>query len=159
MRSLTLLGTVALLISGCASGESGQTNGGKADEAPAAHADHGDHAGSPSPRGPEHPHSFSPSIPAPYHGVYDSSLEACARPSIERLTVSARELRFHESIGAVRSVAYGGSGAIAVEADYEGEGQRWRNLRILKLSDNDSRLTVQGDGDRLERVRCPQGTR
>lgn len=156
MRSLSLLGTVVVLISGCASGQSGQTNGGKADE---AHADHAAHAGSPSPRGPEHPHSYSNSIPAPYHGVYDLSLEACARPSIEQLTVSARELRFHESVGAVRSVAYGGSGAIAVEADYEGEGQRWRNLRILKLSDNDSRLTVQGNGDRLDRVRCPQGTR
>ncbi len=158
MRSLSFLGTVALLISGCASGESGQTNGGKADEAHAAHDAHDAH-GPPSPRGPGHPHSFSDSIPAPYHGVYDASLEACARPSIERLTVSARELRFHESLGAVRSVSYGGSGAIAVEADYEGEGQKWRNLRILKLSDNDSRLTVQGDGGRLDRVRCPRGTR
>jgi hypothetical protein len=159
MRSLFLIGTVAVLISGCASGDSGQTNGGKADEAHAAHDAHAGHGGPPSPRGPEHPHSFNDSIPAPYHGVYDASLEACARPSIDRLTISARELRFHESLGAVRSVAYGGLGAIAVEADYEGEGQRWRNLRILKLSDNDTRLTVQGDGGRLERVRCPQRTR
>ena len=149
MRSLTLTGTIAVLLAGCASGESGQALAGKADEPPASHA----HPSSSDT--PEHPHTHFDSIPAAYHGVYDLSLQACARPSTERVTVSGRELRFHESVGSVRSVAFGGTGAIAVEADYEGEGERWRSLRILSLAENGARLTIKGEGDSLNRVRCP----
>jgi hypothetical protein len=146
-----------MLLGGCASGESGQTGAGTVDKAPANHAS--SHAHSPSSDTPQHPHAFVGSIPAAYRGVYDGSLEACARPSVERLTVSARELRFHESVGSVRSVAFGGTGAIAVEADYEGEGERWRSLRILSLAENGARLTVKGEGTSLVRVRCPKGAR
>ena len=152
MRSLALVGMVAVLIAGCASEESRPAAAGTVDD---AHAHHG----APSASGPQHPHSDSPVIPAAYHGVYDGSLEACGRPSDQRLTVSARELRFHESVGTVRSVAWGGTGAIAVEADYEGEGERWRNLRILSLAENGAKLSVKGEGDSLVRVRCPAGTR
>lgn len=166
MRSLCLTGTVAMLLAGCASGESGQTQAGKADESPASaapassHGSHASHGGSPASDTPTHPHTSVDSIPAAYRGVYDASLEACARPSDQRLTVSARELRFHESVGTVRSVSYGGGfGAIAVEADYEGEGERWRNLRILTLTENGARLTVKGEGTSLTRVRCPKGAR
>jgi hypothetical protein len=144
---------VAVLLAGCAMDESGRSGEGKAAAAPASHT------ASPPASGPQHPHSIATSIPAAYHGVYDRSPEACARPSADRLTVSARELRFHESIGSVRSVAYGGSGAIAVEADYEGEGQRWRNLRILTLAGNGASLTVHGEGSSFVRVRCPAGRR
>ena len=153
MRSLCLTGMVTLLLAGCASGESGKTLAGKADEPPAAHAH------SSSSDTPQHAHSHVDSIPAAYLGVYDGSLEACARPSVERVTVSGRELRFHESVGTVRSVAWGGTGAIAVEADYEGEGERWRSLRILSLAENGARLTIKGEGTALVRVRCPKGAR
>jgi len=149
MRSLSLLGAVTAAIAGCATGESGQAPAGKIEEG------HASHAGAPGSDTPTHPHTRFDSIPVAYHGVYDGSLEACAGPSDQRLTVSAKELRFHESVGTVRSVAFGGRGAIAVEADYEGEGERWRNLRILSLTDNGSRLTVKGEGDSLDRVRCP----
>ena len=153
MRSLALVGVVAALVAGCAGKE------GKPAAAATADGSHAHHAAPPAAGGPQHAHSFSAEIPAAYHGVYDGSLEACARPSDQRLTVSARELRFHESIGSVRSVAWGGTGAIAVEADYEGEGERWRNLRILSLAENGARLTVKGEGDSLVRVRCPKGAR
>lgn len=153
MRSLALIGMIAGLLAGCASGESGQAAAGKVDGA------HAHHSGPTSAGGPQHAHSFSEAIPAAYHGVYEGSLEACARPSVERLTVSARELRFHESVGSVRSVAFGGTGAIAVEADYEGEGERWRSLRILSLAENGAKLTVKGEGASLDRVRCPAVTR
>lgn len=153
MRSLWMLGTIGVLLSGCVSEKGGRTAETKTVEAAASNKT------SSLPPGPQHPHDHSDSIPAAFHGVYDGSLEGCARPSIERLTVSARELRFHESSGAVRSVAYGGSDAIAVEADYEGEGERWRSLRILALAENGTRLTVKGEGTRLERVRCPNGAR
>jgi hypothetical protein len=152
MRSLCLTGTFAALLAGCASGESARTPA-KTIDAPASAA------ASPPPAAPGHGHDQSDSIPAAYHGVYDASLEACTRPSDGRLTVSVRELRFHESIGSVRAVTNGGYGAIAVEADFEGEGERWRSLRILSLTDNGARLTVKGEGSSLDRVRCPKGVR
>ncbi|HYW16565.1 MAG TPA: hypothetical protein VE891_10500 [Allosphingosinicella sp.] len=153
MRSLWLTVSISALLAGCAGGESGQTPAVTAGEGQAAHVH-----GAPGDTAIR-PHMHLTSIPAAFHGVYDRSLEACARPSDQRLTVSARELRFHESVGSVRSIGYGGSDAIAVEADYEGEGRRWRNLRILKLAENGARLSVKGDGDSLDRVRCPAGAR
>ena len=92
-------------------------------------------------------------IPAAFHGVYDQSRENCARPSQYRLTVSAGELKFHESIGAVRSVAVEGPNAISVDADYQGEGESWRTTQRL-VRDGD-RLTISGDGTTTVRVRCP----
>jgi hypothetical protein len=153
MRSSCLTGTVAVLLAGCASGQSGQAPAGAAGEGHASHA-----AGAPADT-QIHPHTHLDSIPAAYHGVYEGSLQACARPSDRRLTVSARELRFHESVGSVRSVGFGGSDAIAVEADYKGEGQSWRSLRILKLAENGAKLSVKGEGESLDRVRCPAGAR
>jgi hypothetical protein len=151
MRSSCLTGALAVLLAGCATGEGGETIAGKPDEAPAAQA-------VPSARAP-HLHEQWDSVPAAYHGVFDGSPEACARTSDQRLTVSAGELRFYESVGTVRSVGFGGSGALAVEADYEGEGERWRNLRILSLSEAGSRLTIKGDGASLDRIRCPKRAR
>ena len=92
-------------------------------------------------------------IPAAFHGTYDRRREDCARPSEYRLTVSAGELRFHESIGTVRKVVAEGPDAISVESDYQGEGESWRNVRRM-VRDGD-RLTISGDGTSLERVRCP----
>ena len=93
-------------------------------------------------------------IPTPFHGVYDASREACGRPSEYRLTVSARELRFHESIGAVRSVVADGPDAIRINADYQGEGESWSNVQALRLADGGATLTVTGEGTSLTRVRC-----
>jgi len=96
------------------------------------------------------------SIPSAFHGVYDSSPEACTRPSDGRLTVAARELRFHESIGSVRSVTRSSSGALRAEADFQGEGERWRSSRELRLSKDGAKLSVSGDGTSFDRVRCPK---
>lgn len=154
MRSSCLTGVLAVLLAGCASGESAEAPAGTAGEDHSAHS-----SGAAAAETPIHPHTHLDSIPASYHGVYEGSLQACAKPSDQRLTVAARELRFHESVGTVRSVGFGGSDAIAVEADYTGEGESWRNLRILKLLENGARLSVKGEGEALERVRCPKGTR
>lgn len=156
MRSMALVGTVAALLAGCASGDSGESG-----PAVAAKADdpHAHHSSPPSAEGPQHPHSISETVPTAYQGVFEGSLEACGRPSDRRLTVSERQLRFHDRTGSVRNVAYGGTGAIAVEADYEGEGERGRSLRILRLFDNGAKLNVKGEGGSLDRVRCPAGTR
>lgn len=166
MRSLWLTGTIAALLGGCATGEGGRNGERNAAEGHASHpasahppaSEHAHSHGAPAhPTAPTHAHSHVESIPAAYHGVYDGSLDACARRSAERLTVSAHELRFHESVGSVRSVGYGGPGAISVEADYEGEGERWRGLRIFSLSENGAKLSVKGDRGNSVRVRCPAG--
>lgn len=108
---------------------------------------------------PPPPPATGKTIPATLLGVYDVSLDACGRSSDGRLTVSSTELRFHESIGTVREVTADGPDAVTVEADYQGEGESWRSVRELRLSDGGAILTVSGDGTRLDRVRCPEGTR
>jgi hypothetical protein len=102
--------------------------------------------------GPAAPASTA-AIPAAFHGVYDQSREDCARPSEYRLTVTAGELKFHESIGTVRGVAVEGPDSLSVDADYQGEGESWRTTQRL-VRDGD-RLTISGDGNATVRVRCP----
>lgn len=154
MRSLVLVVTVAALLAGCAGGENVESGPAVAAKAEDSHAHH---SSPPSAEGPQHPHSTSETVPTAYLGVFESSLEACGRPSDQRLTISERQLRFHDRIGSVRNVGFGGAGAIAVEADYDGE--RGRSLRILRLFDNGTKLNVKGEGASLDRVRCPAGTR
>lgn len=93
-------------------------------------------------------------IPEAFHGSYDRNEENCARPSEYRLTVDAGELRFHESIGKVRSVKVMEAGRIEVLADYQGEGETWQNVRTLEL--DGKRLTISGEGTKIDRVRCPE---
>jgi hypothetical protein len=158
MRANRLLAAAALLLAGCAPEEQTQGNSGNAAAAaPAAPAA----VPTPSSPAPAPKPATEPArkdaIPAAFHGVYDSSVEACGRPSDGRLTVSADELRFHESIGSVRSVVPSRSGAIRVEADYRGEGESWRSGRDLLLSADGSKLTIGGDGTSMVRTRCPDG--
>lgn len=100
-----------------------------------------------------------PAIPVRFHGTYDESPEACSRPSQYRLTISAGELRFHESIGVVRNVAIEAPDRIRLTADYQGEGESWQSIRELQLGEGDERLLVTGDGTSLVRLRCPKADR
>jgi hypothetical protein len=101
------------------------------------------------------PVADSGTIPAPFLGRYDESEAACGGAGEKKLIVTANELRFLESIGTVRSVSEAGSRAISVTADYQGEGESWRNVRTLKLAPDGSTLTISGDGTSLTRTRCP----
>lgn len=94
-------------------------------------------------------------LPAAYHGVFDQTAAACAAASsIYRLTVSAGELRFHESLAAVKSVTADGPGALRVAADYSGEGMEWSNIQRVALSDGGTVLTITGEGEPTIRRRC-----
>ena len=93
-------------------------------------------------------------IPPAFHGVYDADRNACAGPSEYRLTVTAAEMRFHESIATVRSVVADGADTIRVAADYQGEGESWSNVRTLRLTDGGMTLTLTGEGTSLRRARC-----
>jgi hypothetical protein len=95
-------------------------------------------------------------IPAAFRGMWDKDEVACGSPAGEyRLEVAADALRFHESIATVRNVAIGDARRISVEADWQGEGESWRNRRELSLSPDGRVLTVTGEGTSLVRMRCP----
>ena len=93
-------------------------------------------------------------IPAQFRGVYDTSADACSRPSENRLAVGPRELRFHESIGAVRSVSVESGDSVRVTADFQGEGESWSAVHTLTLGGSGERLIVARDASRSVRVRC-----
>jgi hypothetical protein len=133
---------LAGLIAGCGSPSTQEANN-QAD--PAAPAPPPSAEGSPS-----------AAIPAAFRGVFDRDREACAARSVYRLIVSADSLRFHESLGRVRSVAVDGPNAISVAADYEGEGDSWSATQRLSLSGDGDRLTIVGRGTETIRVRCKE---
>ena len=95
-------------------------------------------------------------IPAAFHGAYDRDGAACESPgSEERLRISADALHFHESIGEVRSVSAQRDRTISVEADFQGEGESWRNILRLSLGAGGTLTVTQPDGSSLTRIRCP----
>ncbi len=151
MRASAVLPAMAALIAGCGPVETDRSANGSVVPPAAAEA--------PAKAGEPPPPATGKTIPATLLGVYDASLEACAKASDGRLTVSPNELRFHESIGTVRQVTATGDDSVTVEADYQGEGERWRSLRELKLGGGGSTLTVSGDGTHMVRVRCPETAR
>ena len=101
------------------------------------------------------PGSLVTSIPDAFVGTYDENVEACGRPSQYRLQLSAKALRFHESLGTVAEVRVDSPTSVSVTADYEGEGQKWRSVLQLDLTDDRATLVVSGDGTSFTRVRCP----
>lgn len=157
MRANRVLAAAALLLAGCGPGERAADNGvnetAAEPDAPAGPKS----VAAPAPPRPKRYEENS--IPAVFHGVYDGSTEACGRPSDGRLAVTANELRFHESIGSVREVTLESADLIRVEADYQGEGEAWRNSHALRLSKDGAKLRISGDGTSFDRVRCAEGGR
>jgi hypothetical protein len=95
------------------------------------------------------------SLPAAYHGVFDQTAAACgSSSSVYRLTVTGGELRFHESLGDVKSVTPDGANAVRVAASYSGEGMTWSNIQRIALSDGGQMLTITGEGAPVKRTRC-----
>lgn len=157
MRSNRLVAAAALLLAGCGPGQNSAEIG--RNEAAAAPAAPSRPKSAAMPSLPVPNRAEGKSIPAAFHGVYDASAEACGRPGDGRLAVTATGLRFHESLGSVRSVTSQSPGLIRVEADYQGEGERWRNSHELRLSKDGANLRVTGDGTSFDRVRCAEGGR
>ena len=150
MRGFPILPALAAaaLATGCGDGPAWYRSG---TGEPAANASHA----APAARTKSPPPATGKTIPAALLGVYDASLDSCAKPSDSRLAVSPTELRFHESIGTVRRVTVNGPGTVTVEADYQGEGESWRGRRELSLSNGGATLTIGGDRTTMVRVRCP----
>lgn len=113
-------------------------------------------ASAPPPREPAPEETAdAPRIPAAYVGRWGKDRAACRNPasSIEGLTISPRELRFHESLGIPTRVTRRDADTIAVTSSYEGEGMEWTATQTLRLGDGD-RLIVTTRGENFERVRC-----
>jgi hypothetical protein len=153
MRAIRLLTVAAGLLAGCGSGEKAAGAGANQAAAPPGRAS------AAAPAAPEPQPAGEGGIPTAFHGLYDSSQQACGRPGDGRLAITARELRFHESVGSVREVASESADLIRVDADYQGEGQTWRNSHELRLSMGGARLTISGEGTSFVRVRCSEGGR
>ncbi|WP_315726715.1 hypothetical protein [Sphingosinicella rhizophila] len=101
------------------------------------------------------PGTIETAIPAAFVGTFDETIEACGRPGVYRLQLTPKALRFHESLGVVAEVKIVSPTSISVTADYEGEGEKWRSVRQLDLTDDGGQLVVSGDGTSFTRVRCP----
>lgn len=113
-------------------------------------------ASAPPPREPAPEETADASrIPAAYVGRWAKDRAACRNPasSIEGLTISPRELRFHESLGIPTRVTRRDADTISVTSAYEGEGMEWTATQTLRLDDGD-RLIVTTHGENFERVRC-----
>jgi hypothetical protein len=157
MTRILMLAAATAMIAACGSGDGGDI--GNAGEprsdavAPSPEAN-GAAAAETRSRAPATAPSPAQAIPPAFQGVFDAPRHACAGPSEYRLTVSAGELRFHESIGIVRAVTEDGPDTIRVAADYQGEGESWSNVRALRLSDGGMTLTITGEGTSLTRYRC-----
>ena len=162
--------TLVLLLAAC-TGDTGAEGGANADD-PAASAerapvsapaqdgpmppagDAGDGADTPADAPTGAPGT---TIPARWHGDWAADEAGCREPDahIEGLTVSADELRFHESIAVPRRVDRLDADSIRVESDYDGEGRQWTATQVLRLSDGDAALQVDGpDGASMTRIRC-----
>lgn len=160
MRAFTGLSALAAaLVGGCGSAQADREANRPVAPAGAAEAPVQASEPPPPPTPPPAPPATGKTIPANLLGTYDASIQDCGRPSDGRLTVSATELRFHESLGTVREVTAAGADSVRVEADYQGEGERWRNTHELRRADGGASLTVSGDGTSFTRVRCPAEAR
>jgi hypothetical protein len=93
----------------------------------------------------------STTIPAAYQGRWAASAAACDMAGdSSRLTVTAGQLAFYESMGRVTSAVETTPGTLRVTAAYEGEGQRWTATRRFVLAPDGRALTIEG----VRRVRC-----
>lgn len=92
-------------------------------------------------------------IPVEYQGKWDATQEECAQASIYTVTISPNELRFHESIGEIKTVMPDGDG-IVVAGPFEGEGEAWEGSMRLALSADRNTLTLTNNGEPTTRVRC-----
>ena len=95
-------------------------------------------------------------MPDEFLGTYDRDVAACASAgSEERLEITQGALRFHESIGEARGIRREDDGSIRVEADFQGEGERWRNSLRLRRGAGGTLVVTQPDGSSLTRIPCP----
>jgi hypothetical protein len=71
------------------------------------------------------------------------------------LEITKRELHFYESVATLIHLERKARNTLLTEARYEGEGQTWMRRQTLTLSPEGDRLTIEADGTKTTRKRCP----
>lgn len=104
-------------------------------------------------------------IPREYWGEYNNNLKDCGTGlNDSRLRISWDSIRFYESEGSLKEIIRNPDGSIVVIATHRGEGATWDSTYLLRLSNDQKRLTIvhpqSNDSDQIEdsRLRCPIGS-
>lgn len=97
-------------------------------------------------------------IPEKFHGEWNTTLTDCGTANNDsRLTISATDMQFYESGGAVRGAFMHGPYEILIVLDMSGEGSSWMTSFKWTISSDGSYLSDRSvDGSLFVRYRCPK---
>ncbi|WP_257540004.1 hypothetical protein [Sphingobium sp. CFD-1] len=94
-------------------------------------------------------------IPTALQGRWTGIGDDCTDKTAEQeLSITPKELIFHESVGTVTSIEQQADGRMKVNASFTGEGQSWTRSLTLKPSAKGQELTMVNDGVAVTRKRC-----
>jgi hypothetical protein len=94
-------------------------------------------------------------IPAALRGRWTGMDEDCGDRRAElKLSITPKDLIFHESVGTVTGIERQADGRIRIDASFTGEGQSWTRSLTLKPSARGQELTMIDDGVAVTRKRC-----
>ena len=110
----------------------------------------------PAPPVDDVPAADGTTVPARFLGEWAIDAAACTSPGHEsQLRIGADRIAFHESSGAIQSVASGDSD-LTVVAQLTGEGETREATYRFRLSGDGSTLTDISSGAGMARQRCDQ---
>jgi hypothetical protein len=93
-------------------------------------------------------------VPSGFQGEWAADAAACTSPGHEtQLRIDADRIAFHESSGAIESVA-GGNPDLTIVARLTGEGETREATYRFRLSSDGNTLTDIGSGTGMVRQRC-----
>jgi hypothetical protein len=93
-------------------------------------------------------------VPVAFQGEWATDAAACTSPGHEsQLRIDADRIAFHESSGAIQSVASDGA-SLTIVAQLTGEGETREATYRFRLSDDGNTLTDTGSGAGMVRKRC-----
>jgi hypothetical protein len=97
------------------------------------------------------------SIPAKFQGEWNTVVADCGTANNDsRLVISANEVQFYESGGAVRGAFLHGPYEILIVLDMSGEGSSWMTSFQWTMASDGSYLSDRSvDGSLFVRYRCP----
>lgn len=97
-------------------------------------------------------------IPAKFHGEWNTTIADCGTANNDsRLVITANEVQFYESGGAVRGAFLHGPYEILIVLDMSGEGSSWMTSFQWTMASDGSYLSDRSVDDSLfVRYRCPK---
>jgi hypothetical protein len=108
----------------------------------------------PAPEADDTPATDGNTVPVAFQGEWATDAAACTSPGHEsQLRIDADRIAFHESSGAIQSVASDGA-SLTIVAQLTGEGETREATYRFRLSDDGNMLTDAGSGVGMVRKRC-----